>query len=307
MSVLTTENHNKKISVFWGHLLIKLQKPFIKLYAKLTRKNKEQQKMCYRRILTAKQKKYLSRYLFVLSEQPLPKKGKENKTIWFCWLQGENNAPPIIAKCLQSIRRYCPDYRVVVLTNENIKQYADLPDFIYEKNKKGIISNTHFSDILRLVLLTQNGGIWIDATVFLTEPLPTEITHSEFFAFHTKSFVTSNNWLIKANSGNMLLEKLKRLILDYWQNETKVIDYFFFHIFFDLLVENDEECAEIWRKTPLIYDDMYDLEQLYFVKYDEQKWQRLKQKTSIHKLSWKYNKQPKPDTFLAYFLSGKLD
>lgn len=142
--------------------------------------------------------------------------------------------------------------------------------------------------------------------MFLTEPLPTQITQAEFFAFHADSYVHNNSWLIKANAGNIFLEKLKRLMFAYWKNETKMLDYFLFHIFFDLLVENDEECAEIWRKTPLIYDDCYDLEAHYFQKFDEQTWQRLKQKNSIHKLSWKYKKEPKSDTFLAQLLNGNL-
>ena len=296
----------KKISLALGYFAISVQKPLIKIYAKLRYKGKSEQKMQYRKILTAKQKKYLSSYLYALSDQPVKKAAKENKTIWFCWLQGEKNAPPIIAQCLGSIRKYCPDYKVVVLTWENITRYADIPDYIYEKNKKGIITNTQFSDLLRLALLTKNGGIWIDSTVFLTEPLPTQITQAEFFAFHADSYVHNNSWLIKANAGNIFLEKLKRLMFAYWKNETKMLDYFLFHIFFDLLVENDEECAEIWRKTPLIYDDCYDLEAHYFQKFDEQTWQRLKQKNSLPKLSWKYKKEPKSDTFLAQLLNGNL-
>lgn len=301
------EISKEKLSIFFGHFIIALQKPVFKFYAKLKLKKKEEQKLFYRNILVAKQKKYLSRYLKMLSEQKQAEKAEENKTIWFCWLQGEENAPPIIAKCLQSIRRYCPDYKVVVLTWENIKDYTNIPDYIYEKNKQGIISNTHFSDLLRLALLTQNGGLWIDATVFLTAPLPDEIIKSDFFAFHAKSFVSNNNWLIKADAGNVLLEKLKCLLFAYWQNETKVIDYFFFHIFFDLLVENDKECAEIWQKTPVIYDDCYDLEGHYFSPYDEKTWQNIKSKTSIHKLSWKYKKQPDEVSFLAHFLNNELD
>lgn len=301
------KNNLSKISRWCGHSVIAIQKPFLKIMAKLKYKEKAKWKMCYRNILTKKQKKYLSRYLFELSEQPKPVDKPENKTIWFCWLQGEKNAPPVIANCLKSIRKYCPDYEVVVLTRENIAQYATIPDYIYEKLKKGIITNTHFSDILRLALLTQNGGMWIDATVFLTEPLPTEISQADFFAFHSNNYVHSNNWMIKANAGNVVLEKLQRLILGYWKYETKVIDYFFYHLFFDLLIENDEECAEIWNKVPLLYDDRYDLEYHFFAPFNEQEWQRMKQKTSIHKLSWKYKKQPTDNCFLTRFLEGKLN
>ena len=301
------ESLKQKLSRFYGHYIIALQKPFLKIIAKLKYKEKAKWKRFYRDILTAKQKRYLARYLFALSEQPRIVEGKENKTIWFCWLQGEKNAPPVIAKCLQSIRKYCPDYKVVILTWDNITKYADIPNFIYEKHKKGMITNTQFSDLLRLALLTQNGGMWIDATVFLTEPLPTEISQAEFFAFHSDNYVHSNSWLIKANTGNIVLEKLKRLMFAYWQTETKMLDYFLYHLFFDLLIEKDDECAQIWSNVPLLYDDRYDLEYSYFAPYDERKWQRLKRKTSIHKLSWKYKKQPTENCFLAYLLAGKLN
>ena len=142
--------------------------------------------------------------------------------------------------------------------------------------------------------------------MFLTEPLPKEITESVFFAFHCNLYFTNNNWLIKANAGNVVLEKMKLLMFEYWRVENKMLDYFLFHIFFELLTEKDEECAEIWRKVPLLYDNRYDLEYHYFVPFDEHKWQRLKRKTSIHKLSWKYKKEPKPDTFLAQLLDGNL-
>ena len=83
------KNNLSKISRWCGHSVIAIQKPFLKIMAKLKYKEKAKWKMCYRNILTKKQKKYLSRYLFELSEQPKPVDKPENKTIWFCWLQGE--------------------------------------------------------------------------------------------------------------------------------------------------------------------------------------------------------------------------
>lgn len=305
--MLINEILSQRISRICGHFSITVQKPFIRLYSKLKYDNKNAQKLLYHNILKAKQKKYLSRYLYVLSDQPKTVVKPKNKTIWFCWLQGEKDAPPIIDCCLKSLRRYCTDYEIIILTWKNIAKYADIPEYIYAKNKAGFITNTQFSDLLRLALLTKNGGIWIDSTVFLTEPLPREITQADFFAFHSDNYLKSNSWLIKANAGNILLEKLKRLMFEYWRVENKMLDYFLFHIFFDLLVENDEECALIWQKVPLLYDNRYELEKLYFQKYDEQMWQRLKQKSSIHKLSWKYKKQPGAGTFLECLLSGKLN
>ena len=39
-----------------------------------------------------------------------------------------------------------------------------------EKKKKGIISRTHYSDLLRLEILGNYGGIWLDSTFFCTKP-----------------------------------------------------------------------------------------------------------------------------------------
>ncbi len=42
-----------------------------------------------------------------------------------------------------------------------------------------------FSDIVRADLLANFGGIWIDATVFLTGPLEKYIIDADLFAFRT--------------------------------------------------------------------------------------------------------------------------
>ena len=69
-----------------------------------------------------------------------------------------------------------------------MQKYADIPDYIMEKYKEGMITKTHFSDYLRTCLLLKNGGYWCDATVYMTGQIPNEITSSEFFMFKTPSF-----------------------------------------------------------------------------------------------------------------------
>ena len=46
-----------------------------------------------------------------------------------------------------------PDKNIVILTNENINDYVQLPDYIVEKYDKGIIPKAHFSDAIRNELL----------------------------------------------------------------------------------------------------------------------------------------------------------
>ena len=111
-----------------------------------------------------KYKKYLDMY------NPEKDNNVDNNkpTIWILWLQGVENAPEIVKKCIKSIKYYNGDKKIVVLTKDNLFDYIKLPKYIIEKWRKGIISNTHFSDIVRIELLYDYGGIWMDATTFCT-------------------------------------------------------------------------------------------------------------------------------------------
>ena len=59
------------------------------------------------------------------------------------------------------------DHRVIILTEDNYKQYVNIPEWLEEKKNKGVISRTHFSDVLRLTLLSHYGGLWLDSTFFV--------------------------------------------------------------------------------------------------------------------------------------------
>ena len=286
-----------------------LKKCFFRLLAPLLYKDKKERKWHLKAWTTQAEKQYLSRYLYVLHDDNdvPPAKCADNK-IWICWLQGEEKAPEVVKKCLDSIRRYRGNYEVVVVDDKSIPQYADIPDYIYEKRKKGYITNTEFSDLLRLALLTQNGGIWIDATVFLTQALPETILEADFFAFHCRSHLKSNNWFIKAERRNPLLDNMRRLMFEYWRCENHMLNYFLYHLFFDLMTENDMKSLELWNKVPVMYDDLcYGLEHNFFTPYDEALWKKLQQETTIHKLTYKYDKNKEiKGTFLEKFLTGNL-
>ena len=88
--------------------------------------------------------------------------------MWWCWFQGEENAPDLCKKCLESLRKYLKDREIIVITEKNMYDYIDFPDFIKEKYNKGIITRTHLSDLLRIQLLIKYGGTWIDSTVLFT-------------------------------------------------------------------------------------------------------------------------------------------
>ena len=114
--------------------------------------------------LKTKQKLY-KRYHRVLDEF---EKNYNNNTshevsnkVWICWFQGINQAPALVQKCYQSVKENMADKDVVLLTTENMFDYIQLPPFIVEKWKAGIITHTHMTDLMRLELLIRYGGLWL--------------------------------------------------------------------------------------------------------------------------------------------------
>ena len=46
-----------------------------------------------------------------------------NKTIWLLWLQGWDNAPWLVKEVAKSWQLNNPDWKIRLLTNQNIKFY----------------------------------------------------------------------------------------------------------------------------------------------------------------------------------------
>lgn len=236
--------------------------------------------------------KYLPKNIPDITEQSVSDYSK--LPIWQLWLQGEDNAPDIIKNCLRSVKKYNPERQVILLTNENIHNYISLPSFIIDKYNKGIISNTHYSDIIRVILLHKYGGTWIDATVMLTDKIPVQILESEFFCFSSpkdslyyKQHLISS-WFIHSRPNHVFMDIIKNSLFSYWKNENELLDYFLLHILFCLMINKNKGLKNIWdklyhlsNKEPHLLQN--ELNNIYY----EDIFEKIKSITSIHKLTYK--------------------
>lgn len=214
------------------------------------------------------------------------------KRIWICWLQGMENAPFVVKQCYSSIKKYLNDYEIIVLTSENLSEYVVLPDYIVEKWKKGIITNTHFSDLLRVAILNQHGGTWLDATVLCTgENIPSYMLQSELFYFQVLkpgrdgSTLNVSSWLLTADTNTKILLSVQCLLFEYWKTNNKMDDYFLIHMFMEMASEyykeESDKIIKFCNSIPHIL--LLDL----FKPYDKEKYDALKLMTPFHKLAYK--------------------
>ena len=92
--------------------------------------------------------------------------------IWVCWWSGFDSAPDLVRQCVRSIYQNAGTHPVHFISEETCSEYLEVPDYIAEKVKNGSMGPAHFSDYLRFSLLAEYGGLWLDATVFLSEEIP---------------------------------------------------------------------------------------------------------------------------------------
>ena len=237
------------------------------------------------------------------------KQERSNK-VWFCWLQGLDDAPEIVKVCYNSLKRNLTDREIIVLTNDNLNDYVSFPDHIMEKYEKGIIDKTKLSDLARLELLIKYGGSWIDATVFCSSSdYPKDILDCDLFVFQLvrkdySGFVGLSSWFITACTNNKILLILRDMHYEYWKRYDCVIDYFIFHLFFTMIAREYQEEIKIMPKYsnrwPLLLGTRLADD------YDEDWLKKLYQCTCFHKLTYRLkNHADRPGTFYDMLIHQK--
>ena len=118
---------------------------------------------------------------------------ENNKIIWILWWQGYDNAPEIVKYCLDESTFDC---------------YVQIPEYLKLKIKKGHISIANISDMIRVCLLSQYGGTWIDSTVFIHSSFKWDNFSKSYFTIKTGEMtdyspnVSKNRWKTFLLSGN---------------------------------------------------------------------------------------------------------
>lgn len=255
--------------------------------------------------------KLYKEYYSFINELPLYNtSGVKNHVIWWCWLQGEENAPNLCKACLRSLKVHLPSYQLKIITENNFHEYVKLPQFIITKYKNGTIGKAHFSDIIRTALLVEYGGIWIDSTVYCTG-YKEKIFDSPFFVFQNYQLAgypsaIASNWLISAEKNHPILHTMLDVLYRYWEKHDKANHYFFYHILFHIVVQKYEK---LWIKMPR-YSNIppHYMQNELFKEYDESLANRLRQQSDFHKLSYKF-KQLSEDTsglFVEKILNNQI-
>lgn len=215
--------------------------------------------------------------------------------IWVFWYQGFEYAPPLVKACIENLKR--KNVHVNIIDKGNLGNFVQIPSYIDEKVREGVISLTHYSDIVRVSLLAEYGGIWIDSTCFVSREVPSEVKNMAFYSSKTINErplpLWSNSRWCSWSMGSTykaypLFVFLKEMLYHYWAEEDSlIIDY----LFLDALIEIG------FKENPEIYEDMNSLPEnnlqrnvlwgLMNCRFDENEYRKLTSDTWLFKLSYK--------------------
>lgn len=216
---------------------------------------------------------------------------RSNK-VWVCWLQGMTQAPALVQRCYASLQENLPDREIVLLTEENYRDFVTFPPHIQEKIDNGTITKTHMSDLLRLELLIRHGGTWVDATVFCSgNRIPAYMLDSDLFVFQKLKpgadghATVISSWFMTACTNHPILLLTRALLYEYWKKYNHLKDYFLLHDFFQLAIE---AYPQEWAKVvPFSSSVPHILLLRMFEPFDPLIWEALQAQTCFHKLSYK--------------------
>lgn len=224
----------------------------------------------------------------------------ENAPIWVCWWTGIDTAPELVQRCVESIYRHAGNHPVCFITKDNYSQYLDIPDYLLNKLESKAICIANFTDYLRFSLLGQYGGLWLDATIFCTAPIPEDYFAMPLFSCkggpNTDAFISKYRWTsfcFGGFKGHLLFRFFRDAFELFWRENDVAIDYLFVDYVINLGYENFISVRNNLDAIPINNLARDDLQAAMSIALPASQFHNvIQQDTTLYKLSWreKYSK-----------------
>ncbi len=230
-----------------------------------------------------------------LEEKTQLEKCPIEKNIFVFWWDGFEKAPRVVKACLESVKANHPEYRVYEITKDTYYNFTDINSELIKGFETGKISIQTFSDILRFNLLKNNGGLWIDATIYFAERYDL-VSNLQNKSFESIVFSSSESFLnydglkcswsgyyIASRKNGVLVSIMDSIFEQYYLKYRTYSIYFFIDAAFMICKKYKIDDA-VLDKVHCNNNSMFLLSKVLNSRYDEK---LLKQVKAIpQKLSW---------------------
>lgn len=200
------------------------------------------------------------------------------KKIHYCWF-GKNQLPPLAQKCIESWKKFCPNYEIIEWNEDNFAVNA----CGYTKEAYACKKWAFVSDYARFKILYEQGGVYLDTDVELIKPIDEIIERGSLLACERDDGCSVNPGLIAAAEPRLeifkeLIEKyngLNFLDKDGFFNSKTIVD----HTSELLKTRGLKKTAEVQKISGLY---IYPKEYFCPIDYDSGKMQLTPKTLSIH-------------------------
>lgn len=128
------------------------------------------------------------------------------KVIHYCWF-GKKEKPFVVKKCIESWKKYCPDYQIIEWNEDNY----DINSNLYCKQAYEAKKWAFAADYARLWIIYTYGGIYLDTDVEMVKSWDPLLKHECFFG-RQPGFQVNTGVGFGAVKGHALV---KRMLDDY--------------------------------------------------------------------------------------------
>ena len=244
------------------------------------------------------------------------------KMIWTMWQQGEAQIPETVQTSMKTIKDFAKrnscDFHL--LTNDNLEHFVTIPKDITEKYKKNELTAAHYSDIIRFSLLYQYGGIWMDATLFVSPYATVEMFEGDFFSLNhppihpdkMERTICDFKWsgyCLAGQKGKSYFKHIRDILIYYVRKYPIFLHYLMMDYFILSEYDSNHEFKRLVDGLPILAP----AERVWFLRdhahdlFDEKEWEEVLKTTPIMKTTYKIKKEEVlPGSYLDQLLQGKL-
>ena len=244
------------------------------------------------------------------------------KIIWTMWQQGEAQMPETVKASMKTIKDFAKrnGCEFHLLTNDNLEHFVNIPKDITDKYKKNELTAAHYSDIIRFSLLYQYGGIWMDATLFVSPYATLEMFEGDFFTLNHPPIGTNQmertvgdfkwaGFFLAGKKGKPYFKHIRDLYLYYVRKYPVFIHY----LMMDYFILSEYKCNPYFENLVDRLPILAPAERVWFLRdhahdlFDEKEWEEVLKTTPIMKTTYKIKKEEVlPGSYLDQLLQGKL-
>ena len=258
-----------------------------------------------------------------IDNEIIEKSTKFPKIIWVLWQQGEAQMPETVRASMKTIKDFAKrsGCEFHFLTDENLYSYISIPKDIIEKNKNKQLSSAAFADIVRASLLFEHGGIWMDATLFVSPYATLEMFEGDFFSLNhppvhpekIERTISDFKWAgycLAGKKGKSYFKHIRDIFIYFVRKCPIFIDYLMMDYFILSEYELNDEFKKLVDELPVLAP----AERVWFLRdhandiFDENVWTEVLKTTPIMKTTYKINPEELiPQSYLYKLFYGELN